>query len=62
MMIRRDVQSGGKPGGSCTAALFLKAFVHGLEPAEGKTPLAWAHIDIAGSMEVRHLSAAHHSN
>ncbi|KAJ7292609.1 leucine aminopeptidase [Mycena rebaudengoi] len=47
-----DLQnSGGKPGGSCTAALFLKAFVHGLEPAEGKTPLAWAHIDIAGSME-----------
>ncbi|KAJ6606777.1 cytosol aminopeptidase family, catalytic domain-containing protein [Mycena sp. CBHHK59/15] len=47
-----DLQNtGGKPGGSCTAALFLKAFVHGLEPADGKAPLAWAHIDIAGTME-----------
>ncbi|KAJ7447191.1 leucine aminopeptidase [Mycena latifolia] len=42
---------GGKPAGSCTAALFLKAFVHGLEPEDGKAPLAWAHIDIAGTME-----------
>ncbi|KAJ7631679.1 leucine aminopeptidase [Mycena polygramma] len=47
-----DLQNtGGKPAGSCTAALFLKAFVHGLEPADGAKPLAWAHIDIAGTME-----------
>ncbi|KAJ7239777.1 cytosol aminopeptidase family, catalytic domain-containing protein [Mycena haematopus] len=47
-----DLQNtGGKPGGSCTAALFLKAFVHGLEPTDGSAPLAWAHIDIAGTME-----------
>ncbi|KAJ6601093.1 leucine aminopeptidase [Mycena vulgaris] len=47
-----DLQNtGGKPAGSCTAALFLKAFVHGLEPEDGKEPLAWAHIDIAGTME-----------
>ncbi|KAJ7696756.1 cytosol aminopeptidase family, catalytic domain-containing protein [Mycena rosella] len=47
-----DLQNtGGKPAGSCTAALFLKAFVHGLEPTDGKAPLAWAHIDIAGTME-----------
>ncbi|KAJ6541634.1 cytosol aminopeptidase family, catalytic domain-containing protein [Mycena capillaripes] len=47
-----DLQNtGGKPGGSCTAALFLKAFVHGLEPTDGAAPLAWAHIDIAGTME-----------
>ncbi|KAJ7894531.1 leucine aminopeptidase [Mycena leptocephala] len=49
-----DLQNtGGKPGGGCTAALFLKAFVHGLEPKDGSPPLAWAHIDIAGTMEVR---------
>ncbi|KAF7340945.1 Leucine aminopeptidase [Mycena sanguinolenta] len=47
-----DLQNtGGKPAGSCTAALFLKAFVHGLEPTDGSTPLAWAHIDTAGTME-----------
>ena len=54
---RESVQSqvGGKPGGSCTAALFLKSFVDGIEPQEGETeaPLRWAHIDIAGTMEVR---------
>ncbi|KAJ7810545.1 leucine aminopeptidase [Mycena olivaceomarginata] len=38
----------GKPAGSCTAALFLKAFVHGLEPTDDSAPLAWAHVDIAG--------------
>lgn len=45
--------TGGRPGGSCTAALFLKAFVDGIEPT-GETDEArtrWAHIDIAGSME-----------
>ncbi|KAF7347209.1 Leucine aminopeptidase [Mycena venus] len=53
-----DLQNtGGKPGGSCTAALFLKAFVHGLEPTDGSEPLAWAHIDIAGTMEATRPTA-----
>ncbi|KAF7329583.1 Leucine aminopeptidase [Mycena kentingensis (nom. inval.)] len=39
--------TGGKPAGSCTAALFLKHFVHGLD--EGR--IQWAHIDTAGTME-----------
>ncbi|KAI0302575.1 cytosol aminopeptidase family, catalytic domain-containing protein [Russula brevipes] len=45
--------TGGKSGGSCTAALFLKAFVDGIEPRVGgdNAPLRWAHIDIAGAME-----------
>jgi len=45
--------TGGRPGGSCTAALFLKAFVDGIEPEAGKddAPLRWAHVDIAGTME-----------
>ncbi|KAH0837767.1 cytosol aminopeptidase [Lanmaoa asiatica] len=44
---------GGKLGGSCTAALFLKAFVDGIEPKEGEEQPAvqWAHLDIAGAME-----------
>ena len=42
-------------GGACTAALFLKAFVNGIEPkeGEGRPSVQWAHLDIAGSMEVR---------
>lgn len=45
--------TGGRPGGSCTAALFLKAFVEGIDSKDGKEPLLeWAHIDIAGTMEV----------
>ncbi|KAH9956886.1 cytosol aminopeptidase family, catalytic domain-containing protein [Russula dissimulans] len=45
--------TGGKKGGSCTAALFLKSFVDGIEPKAGEVeaPLRWAHIDIAGTME-----------
>ncbi|KAG9126961.1 hypothetical protein FRC07_001260, partial [Ceratobasidium sp. 392] len=45
--------TGGKPAGSCTAALFLKAFVNGIEAEdEDKEPaVRWAHVDIAGSME-----------
>ncbi|CAL1697393.1 unnamed protein product [Somion occarium] len=45
--------TGGRPGGSCTAALFLKSFVEGVEPAEeGEEPkVRWAHVDIAGTME-----------
>ena len=34
------VNSGGRPGGACTAAMFLKEFAGGLP---------WAHIDIAGT-------------
>ncbi|WFD35047.1 hypothetical protein MCUN1_001895 [Malassezia cuniculi] len=47
------VNTGGRPGGSCTAAIFLKQFVHGLEDrAAGAAPtVRYAHIDIAGSME-----------
>ena len=46
-------KTGGSQGGSCTAALFLKAFAPGIE-AEGDEPpkLRWAHVDIAGVMEV----------
>ncbi|KAF9040239.1 leucine aminopeptidase [Hymenopellis radicata] len=41
---------GGTPAGSATAALFLKHFVDGVD---GEAPkVKWAHIDIAGSMEV----------
>jgi len=45
--------TGGPLAGSCTAALFLKAFVDGIEPKTGEdeAPLRWAHIDIAGSSE-----------
>ncbi|KLO07529.1 leucine aminopeptidase [Schizopora paradoxa] len=50
---------GGKPAGSCTAALFLKAFVDGIETtntkdadgSERKPTVRWAHVDIAGTME-----------
>ena len=42
--------NGGRSGGSCTAALFLKSFVSGVDKTdEFKT--RWAHIDIAGSMD-----------
>ncbi|KAG0692631.1 cytosol aminopeptidase family, catalytic domain-containing protein [Suillus ampliporus] len=44
--------TGGRPAGACTAALFLKAFVDGLEGKDGQEPsVRWAHIDIAGTME-----------
>ncbi|CAK5280908.1 unnamed protein product [Mycena citricolor] len=53
-----DLQNtGGRPAGSCTAALFLKAFVNGLEPEDGKAPIEWAHIDIAGTMEATRPTA-----
>ncbi|KAG7100151.1 hypothetical protein E1B28_001930 [Marasmius oreades] len=42
--------TGGRPAGSCTAALFLKNFVPGLETDE--PTIKWAHIDIAGAMGV----------
>lgn len=47
------IDSGGRLGGACTAAIFLKRFVDGLivdgsenENQEGL--IRWAHIDIAG--------------
>ena len=47
-------QTGGRPAGSATAALFLKPFAEGCEGKDGEEPtMKWAHIDIAGSMEVR---------
>ncbi|EKM84388.1 hypothetical protein AGABI1DRAFT_82052 [Agaricus bisporus var. burnettii JB137-S8] len=48
-----DLQNtGGAPGGSITAALFIKAFAEGCEPKDDKpATLNWAHIDIAGTMD-----------
>ncbi|PPQ69986.1 hypothetical protein CVT26_013274 [Gymnopilus dilepis] len=48
-----DLQNtGGRPAGSATAALFLKPFAEGCEGKDGQEPtMKWAHIDIAGSME-----------
>ena len=43
--------TGGRPGGACTAALFLKAFVPELEDGEGEGRVRWAHVDMAGTME-----------
>ncbi|KAI0641263.1 cytosol aminopeptidase family, catalytic domain-containing protein [Trametes meyenii] len=47
------INTGGSRAGCCTAALFLKAFVDGVEPADGaeEPAVRWAHVDIAGSME-----------
>ncbi|GAA6059290.1 hypothetical protein JCM10212_006683 [Sporobolomyces blumeae] len=49
--------TGGRLGGSCTAAIFLKRFVDGLivdgsdnENQEGL--IRWAHMDIAGTMDL----------
>ena len=39
--------------GSWTAVLFLKAFADGIEAKDGQEArMKWAHLDIAGSMEV----------
>jgi len=53
-----DLQNtGGRPAGSCTAALFLKPFAEGIEAKDGQEPaLKWAHLDIAGSMEATRSS------
>ncbi|KAG5639647.1 hypothetical protein H0H81_008808 [Sphagnurus paluster] len=53
-----DLQNtGGRDAGACTAALFLKPFAHGIEAEDGQEPaLRWAHLDIAGSMEVCRFS------
>lgn len=49
--------TGGRLAGSCTAAIFLKRFVDGLivdgldnEQQDGL--VRWAHIDIAGTMDL----------
>lgn len=44
---------GGRPAGSCTAALFLKDFVEGVNPVteDDEPAIRWAHLDIAGTME-----------
>ncbi|ORX94250.1 cytosol aminopeptidase [Basidiobolus meristosporus CBS 931.73] len=44
---------GSRAGGSCTAAIFLKEFVAGLddEEADEAEQIRFAHIDIAGSMD-----------
>ncbi|KAI7862489.1 hypothetical protein BDF14DRAFT_1854591 [Spinellus fusiger] len=49
----------GRSGSSSSAAMFLKEFVVGLESnldeekdKEAKDPVAWAHLDIAGVMDV----------
>ena len=48
-----DIQTGGRSAGSCTAALFLKPFAEGIEAKDGQEPaMKWAHLDIAGTMEV----------
>lgn len=48
--------TGGRNGGSCIAAIFLKQFVAGLESQddsdEDQTQIAYAHIDIAGVMSM----------
>ncbi|KAI0364795.1 hypothetical protein BV20DRAFT_955555 [Pilatotrama ljubarskyi] len=51
--------TGGKRAGCCTAALFLKSFVEGVEPADGaeEPAVRWAHLDIAGSMEASRSTA-----
>jgi aminopeptidase len=48
-----DLVNRGLPAGACTAAIFLKQFVEGLENRAKGTPatVQYAHLDIAGSME-----------
>ncbi|KAI0739748.1 hypothetical protein C8Q80DRAFT_1222074 [Daedaleopsis nitida] len=50
---------GVKGAGACTAALFLKSFVEGVDPVDGEASprVRCAHIDIVGSMEVSRGSA-----
>jgi hypothetical protein len=44
----------GRLAGSITAPVFLKAFAEGAEAKDSQEPaMKWAHIDTAGSMEVR---------
>ncbi|KAG8945095.1 hypothetical protein FRC03_001819 [Tulasnella sp. 419] len=47
--------TGGREAGSCTAALFLKSFVDGIDKDDAT--IRWAHIDIAGSMDTTRAGA-----
>ncbi|KAF7721337.1 hypothetical protein EC973_004855 [Apophysomyces ossiformis] len=53
----------GRSGGSCSAAMFLKEFVAGIETEEDKETsedaVAWAHIDIAGVMDSQATQGYH---
>ncbi|GJE89429.1 leucyl aminopeptidase family protein [Phanerochaete sordida] len=50
--------TGGRPAGACTAALFLRAFVPGLAGAgEEGGAVRWAHVDMAGTMEATRRGA-----
>lgn len=57
LLFPRLMISGGRLGGSCTAAIFLKRFVDGLivdgSDNENQDDLIrWAHVDIAGTMDL----------
>ncbi|KAI0348988.1 hypothetical protein OH77DRAFT_1526004 [Trametes cingulata] len=51
--------TGGKRAGCCTAALFLKSFVEGVERADGadEPAIRWAHLDISQLMEASRSTA-----
>ena len=49
--------TGGRPAGACTAALFLKSFVPGLGGEDAEDKVRWAHIDMAGTMEATRRGA-----
>ncbi|KAN0065120.1 hypothetical protein ACQY0O_001617 [Thecaphora frezii] len=50
--------TGGRPAGSCTAAIFLKQFVVGLGERGGEAPtVRYSHLDIAGSSEATGTTA-----
>ncbi|PWZ00296.1 putative cytosol aminopeptidase [Testicularia cyperi] len=52
------VNTGGRPAGSATAAIFLKQFVVGLESRGSAAPtVRYSHLDIAGSMEATGTTA-----
>jgi len=43
--------TGGRDAGSCTAALFLRSFVDGIDKEDAT--IRWAHLDIAGTMDAK---------
>ncbi|KAI0364738.1 peptidase M17, leucyl aminopeptidase, partial [Pilatotrama ljubarskyi] len=52
--------TGGKRAGCCTAVLFLKSFVKGVERVNGvdEPAIQWAHLDISGSVEASRSTAS----
>lgn len=64
--------TGGRYGGSAIAAVFLKEFIDGLLPDDKapakdddepfKPSIAWAHLDIAGCMQMGKGSAPYDIN